>query len=120
MQQYACNGTRQRAEHPISIIRLLCYNLVSINDAKNCGEDNPLEQIDMLVEGAVFALLQVLPGSRIPADGIVHKGTSYVDESMITGESKLISKHIGDEVIGGSMNSIGSIVIQVLQVVNGV
>lgn len=32
---------------------------------------------------------------------------------MITGESKLIPKHIGDEVIGGSMNSIGSIVIQV-------
>ena len=67
-----------------------------------------------LDEATVCVLLQVLPGSRIPADGIIHRGTAYVDESMITGESKPISKHIGDEVIGGSMNSIGSIVIQVL------
>jgi len=61
-------------------------------------------------------LLKVLPGSRIPADGIIHRGTAYVDESMITGESKPISKHIGDEVIGGSMNSIGSTVIQATRV----
>jgi P-type E1-E2 ATPase len=57
--------------------------------------------------------LQVLPGSRVPVDGIVHRGTAYIDESMITGESKPVSKHAGDEVIGGSMNSSGSIIIQV-------
>lgn len=57
---------------------------------------------------------QVLPGSRIPADGRVHNGQAYVDESMITGESKPVLKRVGDEVISGSMNGSGSMIIQVV------
>eukprot|EP00884_Botryococcus_braunii_P009380 jgi/Botrbrau1/18443/Bobra.0072s0030.1 len=49
-------------------------------------------------------LLKVLPGARLPADGIVEEGTSYADESMLTGEAAPVLKHPGDTVIGGTVN----------------
>ncbi len=55
----------------------------------------------------------VKPGEKIPADGITIKGESSVNESMLTGESKPVSKKAGDKVIGGGINGEGSLVIQV-------
>ncbi|WP_457590733.1 heavy metal translocating P-type ATPase [Geoglobus sp.] len=55
----------------------------------------------------------VKPGEKIPVDGIVAEGQSYVDESMLTGESKPVLKKEGDEVIGGSINMEGSLVVEV-------
>jgi len=70
-------------------------------------EDVPLEKIkksDKIV---------VKPGEKIPADGFVLEGYSSVNEAMITGESKPVEKVKGDEVIGGSLNSEGSITVSV-------
>ena len=53
------------------------------------------------------------PGSRIPADGTVADGSSSVDESMLTGESKPVSKKAGDKVIAGTVNSGGALRISV-------
>jgi heavy metal translocating P-type ATPase len=50
----------------------------------------------------------VRPGEKIPVDGKVTEGSSYVDESMITGEPIPAAKNIGDEVVGGTINKIGS------------
>lgn len=55
----------------------------------------------------------VKPGEKIPVDGIVAEGQSYVDESMLTGESKPVLKKEGDKVIGGSINMEGSLVVEV-------
>ena len=55
----------------------------------------------------------VRPGASVPADGEVVDGESSVDESMITGESKPVEKVPGDEVIGGTLNSDGSLRVQV-------
>ncbi len=53
-------------------------------------------------------LLMVRPGERVPVDGIVTEGHSYVDESMLTGESVPIEKKLGSTVIGATINTSGS------------
>jgi Cu2+-exporting ATPase len=58
-------------------------------------------------------LLLVRPGTSIPADGTVEEGNSDVNEAMITGESRPVSKAPGDQVIGGSINSDGSLRVRV-------
>lgn len=60
--------------------------------------------------------LRVKPGERMPTDGVVTEGRSYVDESMMTGESMPVAKSIGDAVIGGTVNREGSLVIAATRV----
>ena len=55
----------------------------------------------------------VKPGEKIPADGVVTEGHAYVNESMLTGESRPVFKTTNDAVIGGSINQNGSLVVQV-------
>jgi Cu+-exporting ATPase len=64
--------------------------------------DIPVEEV--LVGDAVI----VRPGEKIPVDGEVIEGGSAVDESMITGESIPVEKHVGDEVIGATLNKTGA------------
>ncbi len=58
-------------------------------------------------------LVLVRPGASIPADGVVEEGDSDVNEAMITGESKPVSKEPGDEVIGGTVNGDGSLRVRI-------
>ncbi|MFZ3580370.1 heavy metal translocating P-type ATPase [Virgibacillus sp. DJP39] len=55
----------------------------------------------------------VKPGEKIPADGIITKGRSEIDESMLTGESVPVLKEKDEEVIGGSVNGEGSLTISI-------
>ena len=61
-------------------------------------------------------IILIKAGEKIPADGIIVKGETYVDESMLTGESKPVKKTIGDKVVGGSINGDGVIEVKVLGV----
>ncbi len=61
-------------------------------------------------------LVRVLPGERIPADGVVLEGQSHVDESMLTGEPIPKAKKPGDEVVGGTVNGEGVLVVRVTRV----
>ncbi|GAB6065863.1 heavy metal translocating P-type ATPase [Aquifex pyrophilus] len=58
-------------------------------------------------------LVLVKPGERIPADGVVEEGESFVDESVLTGESKPVKKGKGDKLIGGSLNLDGFLKVRV-------
>ena len=60
--------------------------------------------------------LRVRPGDSMPVDGIVLEGESSVDESMVTGEPLPAEKVVGEEVIGGTLNGNGSLVIQAKKV----
>lgn len=64
--------------------------------------DIPIEQVQM------DEIIRVRPGEKIPVDGELTEGTSHVDESMLTGEPVSVSKKLGDEVVGGSVNKSGS------------
>jgi len=65
-------------------------------------EEVPLEAI------ALGDVLAVRPGDTIPVDGFVIEGTSYVDESMLTGEPVPVAKQPGDGVVGGTRNQQGA------------
>lgn len=69
-------------------------------------EDIPLEQV------RVGDRLRVRPGERIPVDGIVLEGSSFVDESMVTGEPMPVEKGPGQWVIGGTVNGTGSFLMR--------
>jgi len=67
------------------------------------------KELDISVEEVLVGdIVIVRPGEKIPVDGIVKEGKSYVDESMITGESIPLEKKAGEEVIGATMNKSGS------------
>lgn len=62
--------------------------------------------------------LIVRPGERLPVDGLITQGNSSIDESMLTGESMPVNKAIGDEVIGGTINQQGRLIIEATRVGN--
>lgn len=81
-------------------------------DAHRRGSDGETEDVP-LSSLVVGDLVVVKPGEKVPADGRVTQGESAVDESMLTGESRLVDKAEGDSVIGGSINGSGSLLVEV-------
>jgi Cu+-exporting ATPase len=69
-------------------------------------EDIPLEDVE------IGTRLRVRPGEKIPVDGRVVEGMTFVDESMITGEPIPVRKEEGDEVVGATVNQTGSVVME--------
>jgi len=63
-------------------------------------------------------LVRVRPGERIPVDGVIKEGESHTDEAVITGESRQIAKGVGSDVIAGSINLDGPLLIQSSGVAN--
>ena len=57
-------------------------------------------------------ILRVRPGGRVPVDGVVVEGSSFVDESMLTGESMPVEKKAGDTLAGGTMNQRGALTMR--------
>ncbi len=74
------------------------------------GETEETVPIGALQEGDVVL---VRPGERVPADGIVRKGESALNEAMLTGESRPVKKKEGDEVIGATINGEGSLRVEI-------
>ena len=78
------------------------------NEALNLNEYRVLPLNQVLPHDRII----VLPGERIPVDGLILSGQSHVDESLLTGESEPVRKYVNQQVIGGSMNGEGSLIIQ--------
>lgn len=82
------------------------------DQATRCNEAGEWEEVSLKVleQGD---LLRILPGEKIPADGIVQQGHSSVNESMLTGESAPVRKKTSDQVIGGSINQDGALQVRI-------
>jgi len=72
--------------------------------------DIPIQQVSQ------NDFVRVRPGEKIPVDGVIIEGQSVVDEAMITGEPLGVSKQVGDEVIGGTINTSGSFLFRATRV----
>ncbi len=72
------------------------------DEAERIGPDGEAETVGV-GELAVGDIVLVRPGGRIPADGVVTDGRAHVDESMITGESRAVSRHPGSRVVAGTV-----------------
>src|SRR5699024_5818254 len=77
-------------------------------------QDNSIEQ-SPVTELNVGDTVRVQAGENIPADGEIIRGTSRVNEALLTGESKPIEKSEGDTAIGGSTNGQGTLFIKISQ-----
>jgi Cu+-exporting ATPase len=76
------------------------------------------EQEIALEHVSVGDLLRVKPGEKVPVDGVVVEGHSFVDESMMTGEVTPVEKKKEDEIVGGTINQSGSFVMRAERVGN--
>ncbi len=75
------------------------------------------EEMEIPIEAVVPGdMVLVRPGERLPVDGVVTEGSSYVDESMITGEPIPVEKRAGAEVVGGTVNKTGAFTIEATRV----
>src|ERR1035437_3784513 len=90
------------------LLNLQAKTALVIRDGKEV--EIPIEQV---VHGD---LIVVKPGARIPVDGIITEGMSYIDESMVTGEPMPAEKNVGDSVVSGTINTIGSFTFKATKV----
>jgi Cu2+-exporting ATPase len=82
------------------------------SEAHRLGADGSTEDVPLNELRSGDRVL-VRPGEKIPADGEIVEGRSWLDESMISGESKPIQRGLGEPVVGGSVNGDGSLEIEV-------
>lgn len=74
-------------------------------------------EIDIpIAEVALGDLIRVRPGEKIPVDGVIEQGESSIDESMLTGESMPVDKHVGDAVVGATINKTGSFLFRATKI----
>ncbi|TPX67403.1 hypothetical protein SpCBS45565_g03823 [Spizellomyces sp. 'palustris'] len=85
--------------------------LSDYNDPRTTTE----QQVDIaLVQ--VGDVLKVTAGGRIPCDGVIVRGTSFIDESMLTGEPVPVTKTVGDDIMGGTVNQNAVIYLKAVKV----
>jgi len=82
------------------------------SDAHKLMPDGSVKDVP-LGELAVGDKVLIKPGEKVPADGVILSGESFVDEAMLTGESTPVAKKTGGKVIGGAINGEGSLTIEV-------
>ncbi len=97
---------RSQTNAAIKILLGLAPKTARLINKDGSEEDIPLEHVH------IGNHLRIRPGEKIPVDGKVIDGTSSVDESMVTGEPIPVSKHAGDKLIGATVNSTGSLVME--------
>ncbi len=90
--------------------------LVGLRPDRALRVRGPVEEIVEVSALRVGDLVRVRPGERVPVDGAVREGSSTVDESMVTGEAIPVDKGEGDEVVGGTMNGSGGLVVEVQRI----
>ncbi|POW02723.1 hypothetical protein PSTT_11612, partial [Puccinia striiformis] len=103
--RYLENLAKGKTSAALSKLISLCPPSATLYlDPPHCTQERQLPT--ELIE--VGDILKIIPGDKIPADGSLVSGESSIDESMVTGEAMAVSKTVGDQVIGGTVNGFGT------------
>ncbi len=101
---------RSQTNTAIKLLLELAPNKARIVHEDGSEEDMPIEHIK------VGDILRIRPGEKVPVDGVVIDGKSNVDESMVTGEPLSVAKFKGESVIGATLNSNGTLLVEAKKV----
>ena len=107
--QYLEKKTKGRASEAMKKLMELGVKHASIIEADGRIIEKNIEDVK------IGEIAQVLPGEKIPLDGIIIEGGADIDESMLTGESLPVAKKIGDQVFGATINRDGKLKITITQ-----
>lgn len=99
---------RAKASTSSAIKKLMGLQPKTVTRINNNGQEEEIEIGQVLIGDVLI----VKPGAQIPVDGTVAKGSSYVDESMISGEPIPVFKEIGGKVLAGTLNQKGSMQVK--------
>ncbi len=97
---------RSQTSSAIRALLELAPKTARVVGADGSETDIPLEHVTKNM------LLRVRPGEKVPVDGVLTEGRSAVDESMVTGEPFPVEKAVGENVVGGTVNTTGSFVMR--------
>jgi len=105
LSRYMENIAKGKTSAALTDLMALAPSMATIyTDAPDCTKEKKVAT--ELVQ--VGDIVKLIPGDKVPADGTVVKGTSTVDESAVTGEPVPVLKQVGDAVIGGTVNGLGT------------
>ncbi|KXN84236.1 putative copper-transporting ATPase HMA5 [Leucoagaricus sp. SymC.cos] len=103
--RYLENKSRGKTSAALTDLMALAPSMATIyTDPPACTQEKKIPTELVEVDDTV----KLVPGDKIPADGTVVRGSSSVDESAITGEAVPVLKQVGDSVIGGTVNGLGT------------
>lgn len=103
--RYLENKAKGRTSAALTDLMALSPSMATIyTDAPACTQEKRIAT-ELLQPGDICKLV---PGDKVPADGTVLRGTSSIDESAVTGEPVPVLKQVGDIVIGGTVNGLGT------------
>ena len=97
---------RSRTSSALKALLGLAPRMARLIRADGQEEDVAIEQVK------AGDRLRIRPGEKVPVDGVVREGTSYIDESMVTGESVPVEKEPGSKLTGGTVNGTGSLIME--------
>ncbi|HEU0138522.1 MAG TPA: copper-translocating P-type ATPase, partial [Bryobacteraceae bacterium] len=97
---------RSRTSSALKALLGLAPRMARLIQADGQEEDVAIEQVK------AGDRLRIRPGEKVPVDGVVREGTSYIDESMVTGESVPVEKEPGSKLTGGTVNGTGSLIME--------
>ena len=99
-------GARSQTNSAIKMLLNLAPNSARIVHEDNTEEDIKIELVQ------IGNILRIRPGEKIPVDGVVIEGVSFIDEAMVTGEPIATKKSLNDKLIGATLNTTGSLLMR--------
>ncbi|KAI8644072.1 hypothetical protein BD408DRAFT_414017 [Parasitella parasitica] len=117
--RYLENMAKGQSSSALSKLMSLAPSTAMIVELADTSDEKSVVKSEKKIPSELIQVndyLKIVPGDKIPTDGVLFSGESSVDESMITGEVDAVNKRTGDAVIGGTVNGLGTFIMRATRV----